>query len=197
MSLFGSMAGAAANAMEGHAIGQAIGSANQRANHAEHQLDLWYNHAKKLEVMVDNLRDELKNSNTARSNLSAKLEAAEKELAEEIASTLRVMDNKANVLLENVVYGKKIKSRMIQLEKGLQHSSCDRASATHMLKIYQGLFGDLSTLLANGSISLETKEKAEAVWNEFRSTGKVTDSPEIQALLDEAPMPLKVHRIHI
>jgi hypothetical protein len=83
------------------------------------------------------------------------------------------------------------------MEKGLRHSSCDRASDTHMLNIYKELFGDFSTLLSNGSISPEIKEKADAVWNEFRSTGKVTDSPEIQALLNEAPMPIKVHPVII
>lgn len=190
-SLFGSMAGAAANAMQGAAIGRAIGGANDRADHATNQANLWYDHAKQLEAEVDSLKLKLKSAKESGVDLATKLQAAEKELVRLKDMAGGVIDEKSLSLAMNIKYGKEIKKRLIQMEKGLQHSSADRVSITFMLSTYKELFGDFSTLLNEGAISLETKEKAESVWTAFMNGDKLTDSKPIQDLIDLAPMPEK------
>jgi hypothetical protein len=194
-SLFGAMAGAAANAMEGAAIGRAIGGANDRAAHAENQADVWYEHSQKLEALVDKLRIQLKNSEASRVDLAAKLEAAEKELVRFKGVAQDALGNTKDSLMQNVEYGKEIKKRLRQMEKALQHSSADTASVTFMLNTYKELFGDFSELLANGNISEETKDRAETVWKAFMNGEKLTDSKPIQDIIDQAPMPEKTAKV--
>ncbi len=196
-SLFGAMAGAAANAMEGAAIGRAIGNANDRADHAENQAELWYNHAKKLEAIVENIKLQLKNSESSRADLAAKLEASENELKDYKKLAGQAVDILNGNMTANVNYGREIKKRLRQMEKALQHSSADTASITFMLNTYKELFGDFSELLANGNITQETKDRAEEVWNAFMTGGKLTDSKPIQDLIDQAPMPEKTIRVII
>lgn len=196
-SLFGAMAGAAANAMEGAAIGRAIGGANDRAAHAENQADVWYEHSQKLEALVDKLRIQLKNSEASRVDLAAKLEAAEKELVRFRGVAQDAVSQAGDNLHENVKYGREIKKRLRQMEKALQHSSADTVSVNFMLNTYKELFGDFSELLANGNITQETKDRAETVWKAFMSGEKLTASQPIQDIIDQAPMPDKTLRVII
>jgi predicted RNase H-like nuclease (RuvC/YqgF family) len=196
-SLFGSMVGAAANAIEGAAIGRAIGGANQRANQAEGQTELWYDHAKKIEVMVLDLREKLKNSERSRNELSTKLEAAEKQLARFKGVVADAQDKMMSNVCENINYGREIKKRLRQMEKGLQHSSADAASLNYVLGVYKELFGDFSVLSSNGTISPEAKDTAEKVWTSFMNGEKLTDNKAIQEIIDLAPMPMKTPAVII
>jgi septal ring factor EnvC (AmiA/AmiB activator) len=190
-SLFGAMAGAAANAMEGAAIGRAIGGANDRAAHAENQADVWYEHSQKLEALVDNLRVQLKTSENSRLDLAKKLAAAEQELSKFKVVAKEAFDQTTEGLDANVKYGREIKKRLRQMEKALQHSSADTVSVNFMLNTYKDLFGDFSELLANGNITQETKDRAETVWKAFMSGEKLTASQPVQDIIDQAPMPEK------
>jgi chromosome segregation ATPase len=194
-SLFNSMAGAATKAMEGAALGHAIGSANDRADHAENQLDIWYKHAKMLEVKVLELEAKLQSSEKERNSLAQQLSAKEKQFEKFKGIATNAMNDQTSALSQNTDYGREIKKRLNQIQKGLQHSSADVESLTFMLKVYQDLFGDFSQLLSKGSIDEGTKVAAEAVWSAFMQGDKLTNNPEIQKLIDQAPMPMKTPRV--
>jgi predicted nucleic acid-binding Zn-ribbon protein len=192
-SLFGAAMGASLNAMEGAAIGRAIGGANSRADHAENQAQVWYEHAQKLDAQINQLKYDLNISRQTQAQLADKLAVATKALDKLRTDAMAVVADGDKMLLVNTRYGSEIKARLRQMEKALQHSSADRASVTYMLNVYKELFGDFSMLSANGSISQETKEKAEAVWSTYMNGSTLTDSQPIQDIIDKAPMPVK-HR---
>lgn len=196
-SLFGSMAGATANAMEGAAIGRAIGNANDRAEHAEAQLDLWYKHAKMLEGKVLGLQEQLRLSEAANVKLAQQLASKEHELVDFKKVAKGAFRNASAGWAENADYAKKVKERLSQMQSGLKQSSADVASLSFMLNLYTELFGDFSQLLSKGSIDDATKAAAEAVWLTFMQGDKLTNNPEIQQLIDQAPMPMKTSRVTI
>jgi hypothetical protein len=194
-SLFGSMGGAAANAMEGYAIGQAIGGANARANHSANQAQLWYEQSEKLEALIVSLRKRLKDSEDGRDEFAEQLRVAEKNLSDEKASAGLTEFKEGIKLTANTVYGRKISWRLAQMEKALQHSSADKAAVNVILNVYKDIFGDFSTLVSNGTIPPDAMKKAEEVWTNFMACGKLTESKPIQDLIDQAPMPIKTPNV--
>jgi seryl-tRNA synthetase len=182
-----SIAGAIGNAMHGAVLGQTIGRAKQDAQDGWASANAWRDHAKMLEKKVDNLEAQLRVVNQQLAN-------KQNELNEYQAMAGRVIEKGNLQLIHNIEYGQAIKARLRQMEKALQHSSCDKESMRFMIGAYQKLVTQIDE---SGNFRAEVKTKADQIWETYMSGGKLTEDKDIQEMIDKTPMPTKLNDVMI
>lgn len=188
-SLFGSMASAAANAMEGAAIGRAIGNANDRAAHAENQAELWYDHAKKAEATANDIWYKLQAMKKSKTDVETQLESVQAELdrVRKIARNFSLQQDEIKQWAqENFEYKTKVELRLSQVEKALHQSSAEKAALATMLEAYINLVNKLG---ANDVLPPDLQVRAANVFADFMGGDKLVDEKHIQDIIDKAPMP--------
>lgn len=190
-SLGGAIARAMGDAAHGAAVGAAIGRANDDAQEESDRADGWMVYAKKLERKITVLESNLKTALVRADSLTLQLSQLNNALlvkTKEYDEEKKQGEAGIEYLKINRVYGNRIKGRLVQMEKALEHSSADKQSVSFILDIYKKVVEQFNL---QGEIPSDLREKADAIYEKFMSGEKLTQDDGVQKILDAFPMPAR------
>lgn len=187
MSMLDGLGRAMGDAAEGAALGKMLGDANRTVHLAVERANQSHAYSQQLEAQVNALTAQLRRAQADRKDLAERLQAAEAELARFKALAQRVNSSTMQGLGENLEYGRAIQHRLRQVEKALQHSSGDKDALRALLEPYKALVDRFNL---HGELPADMQEKAEGIYKAFMAGQSLTSDPNIQKMLDAAPLPV-------
>lgn len=189
-----SLAKAMADAANGAVLGRAIGDAHDRADEANRKLDGWIAYARDLEVQVDRMSARIRQLEKNEKATNAELEESRALLARANQNTRTAVEIGTEDAAEKFATAqraKQYKARLSQMEKALQHTSVNLDTLRMVLEPYKAIVARLGL---ENEIPLNVQECAEEVWRKYTEGEKLTNDPDVQAILDVCPMPPKPPR---
>ena len=195
-SVMGAIGQAMGKASQGAVLGHAIGQLKDEADEAMALANRWSVYAKGLEQQVSQLKGTVQSlAGTAQEKIAEvadlkleRIETNEKlaETSEKLAKSQMNKEGYAARAKANEAYGKQFKFRLRQMEKGLRYSGASKEAVGAVLKVYQDV---IERLNLEHELPDDLKERAETAWNQFMNGEDLTADDEVQAIIDEAPVP--------
>ena len=191
-SLTGAIGRAMGEAAHGAVLGHTIVRMKDEIDDTIGLANRWAAYAGGLEREIVLLKSDIKSMELHRREQLEEITGLKLQLValgekHQVAQDNREMNNE--IAVANQIYGKQIKNRLRQMEKALQHSSADKASMRALLQPYEDL---VKRLNLEGELPPDLRLRAETLWNNFNNGDNLTDDPEIQKIIDEAPVPVRV-----
>ena len=188
-SMMGAIGQAMGNAAQGAMLGYTIGQLRDEASNAIALANGWHDYAKRLERQVSQLQGTVQSlAGTAKEKIA---EVADLKL-ERIRTNEKLAKSQLNKQFNsatsdaNQAYGKQFKFRLRQMEKALKHSSGDKEAMRSILKVYEEV---IERLNLTGELPDDLKKTAESIREKFMNGENLTADDDVQAIIDEAPVP--------
>jgi len=180
------LAKAMLDAAHGAVLGRAIGDANDRADMNLERGMEWLRYARSLEQDVARLKHALIQEKKKNRELEDQLVKADQESTNLANNAL----NETHEKVQTFKRGREYKARLSQVEKALRHSGANTEALKVLLAPYKAL---IERLNLQGDLPADLEVKADEVWRKYLEGENLTNDPDIQAILDEVPLPPAAH----
>ena len=203
-SIMGAIGQAMGQGAQGAMLGRVIGDLRDDVAEANDTAHEWRNYALKLQRKVDKLNEGVNSiSDTATKTIedyekyTAQLKAASNtalEVAKEdivkayehYAEAQRNSKKNLDHARANEAYGKALKFRLCQMEIALRVTSAEKIGLQYAFDSLEALLTRLNLM---GELPDDLVKNVEMIRDKFIESEVLTDNPEVQKCIDEAPVP--------